>query len=105
MTLKIDFNSESMYPIGVCLILDFVGTNVLTIIAIVLYVISIIPLFMFKFEHDETNTDVKLELFKTNPYTQALLKQNDEKLMELYGNHAQYPYTYSLTNAIYKFIF
>jgi MFS family permease len=47
------------------LILDFIGTNVLTIIAIVLYVISIIPLFMFKFEHDETNTDVKIELFKT----------------------------------------
>ena len=47
------------------LILDFVGTGVLTVIAIVLYVISIIPLFMFKFEHDETNTDVKIELFKT----------------------------------------
>ena len=47
------------------LILDFVGTNVLTLIAIILYVVSIIPLFMFKFEHDETNTDVKLELFKT----------------------------------------
>ena len=47
------------------LILDFIGTNVLTIIAIVLYVISIIPLFMFKFEYDETNTDVKVELFKT----------------------------------------
>lgn len=47
------------------LILDFVGTNVLTIIAIALYVISIIPLFMFKFEHDETNTDVKLNLIKT----------------------------------------
>jgi len=47
------------------LILDFVGTNVLTLIAIILYVISIIPLFMFKFEHDETNTDVKIELFKT----------------------------------------
>lgn len=47
------------------LILDFIGTNVLTIIAILLYVISIIPLFMFKFEHDETNTDVKIELFKT----------------------------------------
>lgn len=47
------------------LILDFIGTNVLTIIAIVLYVISIIPLFMFKFEHDETNTDVRIELFKT----------------------------------------
>lgn len=47
------------------LILDFVGTNVLTIIAIILYVISIIFLFMFKFEHDETNTSVKIELFKT----------------------------------------
>ncbi len=47
------------------LILDFVGTDVLTIIAVILYVISIIPLFMFKFEHDETNTDVKIELFKT----------------------------------------
>jgi MFS family permease len=47
------------------LILDFIGTNVLTIIAILLYVISIIPLFMFKFEHDEANTDVKIELFKT----------------------------------------
>ena len=47
------------------LILDFVGTGVLTVIAIVLYVISIVPLFMFKFEHDETNTDVKIELFKT----------------------------------------
>ena len=47
------------------LILDFVGTNVLTMIAIILYIISIIPLFMFKFEHDETNTDVKIELIKT----------------------------------------
>jgi hypothetical protein len=47
------------------LFLDFIGTDVLTLIAVVLYVISIIPLFMFKFEHDETNTDVKLELFKT----------------------------------------
>lgn len=47
------------------LILDFVGTGILTFIAILLYVISIFPLFMFKFEHDETNTDVKIELFKT----------------------------------------
>ncbi len=35
-------------------------------------------------------------LFETSP--------GNEKLMELYGNHAQYPYTYSLTNAIYKFM-
>ena len=47
------------------LILDFVGTGILTVIAILLYVISIFPLFMFKFEHDETNTNVKIELFKT----------------------------------------
>ena len=47
------------------LFLDFIGTGVLTLIAIILYIISIIPLFMFKFEHDETNTDVKINLFKT----------------------------------------
>ena len=28
----------------------------------------------------------------------------NEKLMNLYGNQAQYPYTYSLTSAIYKFM-
>ena len=47
------------------LILDFVGTNILTMISIILYIISIIPLFMFEFEHDETNTNVKIEFMKT----------------------------------------
>ena len=35
-------------------------------------------------------------LFETSP--------GNEKLMELYGNHAQYPYTYSLTSVVYKFM-
>ena len=45
--------------------LDFVGTTTLTVIAGILYIISIIPLFMFKFEHDNTNTDVKINFIKT----------------------------------------
>ena len=47
------------------LFLDFIGTEILTLIAIILYVVSIVPLFLFKFEHDETNTDVKINLFQT----------------------------------------
>ena len=47
------------------LFLDNLSTLSLTIVAGILYVISIIPLFMFKFEHDNTNTDVKLEMRKT----------------------------------------
>lgn len=47
------------------LFLDYVGTNVLTVISIIIYAISIVPLFCFKFEHDNTNTDVKLHLLKT----------------------------------------
>jgi signal peptidase I len=47
------------------LFLDFIGTEVLTIIAMLLYAVSIIPLYLFKFEHDNTNTDVKIELVKT----------------------------------------
>ena len=47
------------------LFLDFIGTEILTLIAILLYVVSIVPLFLFKFEHDETNTDVKINLFQT----------------------------------------
>ncbi|MDO4756034.1 MAG: M28 family peptidase, partial [Parabacteroides sp.] len=35
-------------------------------------------------------------LFETSP--------GNERLMELYENHARYPYTYSLTSAIYKFM-
>lgn len=45
--------------------LDFIGTTTLTIIAGILYIISIIPLFLFKFEHDNTNTDVQISLIKT----------------------------------------
>lgn len=47
------------------LFLDFIGPEILTLIAILLYVVSIVPLFLFKFEHDETNTDVKINLFQT----------------------------------------
>ena len=47
------------------LFLDNISTFALTIVAGILYIISIIPLFMFKFEHDNTNTDVKLNLRKT----------------------------------------
>jgi hypothetical protein len=47
------------------LFLDFIGTELLTIIAMLLYAVSIIPLYLFKFEHDNTNTDVKIELVKT----------------------------------------
>ena len=35
-------------------------------------------------------------LFETSP--------GNKQLMELYGNYAQYPYTYSLTSVVYKFM-
>ena len=47
------------------LFLDNISTFALTIVAGILYIVSIIPLFMFKFEHDNTNTDVKLNMRKT----------------------------------------
>ena len=47
------------------LFLDNISTFALTIVAGILYIVSIIPLFMFKFEHDNTNTDVKLNMCKT----------------------------------------
>lgn len=45
------------------IILDFISLKLLTIIAIILFLTSIIPLYLLKFKHE--NTDEKLKLFAT----------------------------------------
>ena len=45
------------------LFLDFVSIKVLTIISIILFIISLLPLYMLKFEHEKN--DVKLDLVGT----------------------------------------
>lgn len=45
------------------LVLDFIGIKLLTIIAILLFLVSIIPLYKIKFKHEKN--DVKLEPYKT----------------------------------------
>ena len=45
------------------LLLDYVGIEILTIISIIIFIVSIIPLFKFKFEHEKNSE--KIEFFKT----------------------------------------
>ncbi|MBQ6860180.1 MAG: MFS transporter [Clostridia bacterium] len=70
------------------LFLDFSNINILTLISIILFFISIIPLYLLKFEHKENSE--KLEFFKT-------LKQVPKTDLYLFG-------TYELLNVI-KFLF
>lgn len=70
------------------LFLDFVSINILTIISIILFLISLLPLYMLKFEHEKN--DVKLNLVGT-------LKRIPISNLYLFGS-------YELLNVI-KFFF
>lgn len=70
------------------LILDFVSLKVLTIIAIILFLISVIPLYKLKFKHE--NSDVKLEPIKN-------MKKIPKSNLYLFGS-------YELINVL-KFLF
>lgn len=70
------------------LLLDFTTIKILTLISLVLFSISLIPLYLFKFEHKEKST--KLEPLKT-------IKQIPKSNIFLFG-------TYELLNVI-KFLF
>ena len=72
------------------LFLDFIGTFELTLIAIILFLSSLIPLFLFKFDHDYTNTDFKISLIKT-------MKMIPKRNLYLFGS-------YEIINVI-KFFF
>lgn len=70
------------------LILDFIGIRLLTVIAIVLFLISIIPLYKMKFDHEKNNE--KLELYNN-------MKKIPKSNLYLFGS-------YELLNVV-KFLF
>lgn len=70
------------------LLLDFTTVKILTIIAVILFLISLVPLYLFKFEHKEES--VELEPFKT-------FRKIPKNSLILFG-------TYELINVV-KFLF
>ena len=70
------------------IVLDFISLQTLTIISIILFLISIIPLYKLKFKHE--NSESKLELFKN-------MKKIPKSNLYLFGS-------YELLNVI-KFLF
>lgn len=70
------------------LFLDFINIKILTVIAIILFLISIVPLYLLKFNHERN--DVKLEFGKT-------IKQISNTDLYLFGS-------YELLNVM-KFLF
>lgn len=69
------------------ILLDYVSLNAITIIAIILFLLSIVPLYLLKFKHEKTN--IKLEFMKN-------LKQIPRSDIYLFG-------TYELMNVV-KFL-
>ena len=60
------------------IVLDYISLNVLTTIAIILFIASIFPLYFLKFKHEKT--DNKLEVVKT-------VKQIPKKDIYLFGSY------------------
>lgn len=60
------------------IVLDYISLNVLTTIAIILFIASSFPLYLLKFKHERTNN--KLEVVKT-------LKQIPKKDLYLFGSY------------------
>ena len=60
------------------LILDYVSLNVLTAIAIILFLISIIPLYKLEFKHEKNNS--KLEVLKN-------IKKITKRNLYLFGSY------------------